>query len=164
MPTKARRSWSSPNSRNGYGKLSESAFWEAPIESLDRAQWEALCDGCGKCCLNKVEDEDTGRIYPTNVACKLLDLQTCQCADYRRRRAIVPECLRLTPNKIDDYIWLPGTCAYVLRAAGKPLPEWHYLVSGSRQTIHDAGMSVKGRAISELHAGPLENHIIEQPL
>ena len=123
-------------------------FWEAPIDSLDRAQWEALCDGCGKCCLNKVEDEDTGRIYPTNVACKLLDLQTCQCSDYRRRRAIVPECLRLTPNKIDDYVWLPSTCAYVLRAADKPLPEWHYLVSGDRQTIHDAGMSVQNRAIS----------------
>jgi uncharacterized protein len=142
----------------------QAKFWEAPIESLDRAQWEALCDGCGKCCLNKVEDEDTGRIYPTNVACKLLDLQTCRCADYRNRKAIVPECLRLTQRKIDDYVWLPATCAYVLRAAGEPLPEWHYLVSGSRETIHDAGMSVKGRAISELHAGPLENHIVDQPL
>lgn len=142
----------------------ETNFWEAPIESLDRAQWEALCDGCGKCCLNKVEDEDTGRIYPTNVACKLLDLASCRCADYRNRKAIVPECLRLTPRDIDNFVWLPSTCAYVLRAAGEPLPEWHYLVSGSRETIHDAGMSVKGRAISELHAGPLENHIVDQPL
>lgn len=142
----------------------QAKFWEAPIESLDRAQWEALCDGCGKCCLNKVEDEDSGRIYPTNVACKLLDLETCRCADYRNRKALVPECLRLTPRKIDDYVWLPATCAYVLRAAGEPLPEWHYLVSGSRDTIHDAGMSVKGRAISELYAGPLENHIVQQPL
>ena len=161
---KARLIWLRRNWQNGCADLNEAPFWEAPIESLDRAQWEALCDGCGKCCLNKVEDEDTGRIYPTNVACKLLDLQTCQCADYRGRRAIVPECLRLTADKIDAYVWLPSTCAYVLRAAGKPLPEWHYLVSGSRQTIHDAGMSVKGRAISELHAGPLENHIVEQPL
>jgi uncharacterized cysteine cluster protein YcgN (CxxCxxCC family) len=161
---KARLIWLRRNWQNGCADLNEAPFWEAPIESLDRAQWEALCDGCGKCCLNKVEDEDTGRIYPTNVACKLLDLQTCQCADYRGRRAIVPECLRLTADKIDHYVWLPSTCAYVLRAAGKPLPEWHYLVSGSRQTIHDAGMSVKGRAISELHAGPLENHIVEQPL
>ena len=161
---KARLIWLRRNWQNGCADLNEAPFWEAPIESLDRAQWEALCDGCGKCCLNKVEDEDTGRIYPTNVACKLLDLQTCQCADYRGRRAIVPECLRLTADKIDGYVWLPSTCAYVLRAAGKPLPEWHYLVSGSRQTIHDAGMSVKGRAISELHAGPLENHIVEQPL
>ena len=143
---------------------SQAKFWEAPIGSLDRAQWEALCDGCGKCCLNKVEDEDTGRIYPTNVAFKLLDLQTCRCADYRNRKAIVPECLRLTPRDIDNFVWLPATCAYVLRAAGEPLPEWHYLVSGSHETIHDAGMSVKGRAISELHAGPLENHIVDQPL
>jgi hypothetical protein len=142
----------------------QAKFWDAPIESLDRAQWEALCDGCGKCCLNKVEDEDSGRIYPTNVACKLLDLETCRCADYRNRKALVPECLRLTPRKIDDYVWLPATCAYVLRAAGEPLPEWHYLVSGSRDTIHDAGMSVKGRAISELYAGSLENHIVQQPL
>jgi len=144
--------------------VTNAPFWEAPIESLDRAQREALCDGCGKCCLNKVEDEDTGRIYPTNVACKLLDLKTCQCADYRGRKAIVPDCLSLTANKIADYVWLPSTCAYVLRAAGQPLPEWHYLISGSRETVHDAGMSVKGRAISELHAGPLENHIVEQPL
>lgn len=144
--------------------IEQPKFWEAPIESLDRAQWEALCDGCGKCCLNKVEDEDTGRIYPTNVACKLLDLDTCRCADYRNRKAIVPECLRLTPRDIDNFVWLPSTCAYVLRAAGEPLPEWHYLVSGSRETIHDAGMSVRHRAISELHAGPLENHIVEQPL
>jgi len=149
---------------NGSVDVTKIPFWEAPLDSLDRAQWEALCDGCGKCCLNKVEDEDTGRIYPTNVACKLLDLQSCQCSDYRGRRAIVPECIRLTPNKIEDYVWLPSTCAYVLRATDKPLPEWHYLVSGDRQTIHDAGMSVQNRAISEVHAGPLENHIVEKPL
>ena len=164
MSMKARRIWWRRNSPNGSVDVTNAPFWEAPIESLDRAQWEALCDGCGKCCLNKVEDEDTGRIYPTNVACKLLDLKTCQCADYRGRKAIVPDCLSLTTNKIDDYVWLPSTCAYVLRAAGQPLPKWHYLISGSRETVHDAGMSVKGRAISELHAGPLENHIIEQPL
>ena len=161
---KVRLSWSKLNWQSGSAELSKLPFWEAPIESLDRTQWEALCDGCGKCCLNKVEDEDTGRIYPTNVACKLLDLETCRCADYRNRKAIVPECLRLTQRKIDDYVWLPATCAYVLRAAGEPLPDWHYLVSGSRETIHEAGMSVKGRAISELHAGPLENHIVDQPL
>ncbi|MEE9433796.1 MAG: YcgN family cysteine cluster protein [Sphingorhabdus sp.] len=142
----------------------ETPFWQAPIESLDRAQWEALCDGCGKCCLNKVEDDETGRIYPTNVACRLLDLGTVRCSDYRRRRAYVPDCLRLSPAKIDQYSWLPESCAYVLRAKDKPLPKWHYLVSGSRETIHDAGMSVKGRAISEVDAGELENHIVKQPL
>ncbi len=146
------------------GAVSETPFWQAPLETLDRGQWEALCDGCGKCCLHKVEDEDTGRIYPTNVACKLLDTQTAQCSDYKHRRAFVPDCLRLTRGSIENFIWLPSTCAYVLRAAGDPLPEWHYLVSGSRESVHHAGMSVKGRAISEIHAGPLENHIIEQPL
>lgn len=109
------------------GPVTDQPFWEAPLETLDRGQWEALCDGCGKCCLHKVEDEDTGRIYPTNVACKLLDIETSLCADYRHRRALVPDCLRLTRSKIADYPWLPSTCAYVLREAGNPLPEWHYL-------------------------------------
>ncbi len=139
-------------------------FWKAPLDTLDRGQWEALCDGCGKCCLHKVEDEDTGRIYPTNVACKLLDVKTAKCSDYKHRRAFVPDCLRLTRGKIADYEWLPSTCAYVLRDAGLPLPQWHYLISGSRETIHEAGMSVIGRALSEIYAGPLENHIVEQPL
>ncbi len=139
-------------------------FWEQPIEALTRDQWEALCDGCGKCCLHKVEDEDTGRIYATNVACKLLDLSSCRCADYRHRRMHVPDCIRLTRRSIDNYPWLPSTCAYVLRANGQPLPDWHYLVCGDQEAVHRAGISVKGRAISELHAGPLENHIVEQPL
>jgi uncharacterized protein len=139
-------------------------FWQRPLDTLNRAEWEALCDGCGKCCLHKVEDEDTGRIYPTNVACKLLDLKSCQCADYKHRRLHVPDCIRLSRGKIADFPWLPSTCAYVLRDGGQPLPDWHYLISGDRQTIHDAGMSVKDRALSELHAGPLENHIVEQPL
>ena len=146
------------------GALTDRPYWEAPLETLDRAQWEALCDGCGKCCLHKVEDEDTGRIYPTNVACKLLDTQTAQCSDYRNRRAFVPDCLRLTRGKIGNFEWLPSTCAYVLRDAGLPLPEWHYLVSGDRNSVHAAGMSVKGRALSEIYAGPLEDHIVEQPL
>lgn len=139
-------------------------FWEEPLEKLDRAQWEALCDGCGKCCLHKVEDEDTGHIYPTNIACKLLDLETTQCRDYRHRRAYVPDCLRLSRDRIEEYVWLPETCAYVLRHAGKPLPIWHYLLSGSRDAMHDGGHSVRGRAISEDDAGPVEDHIIAQPL
>jgi hypothetical protein len=139
-------------------------FWEEPLEELDRAQWEALCDGCGKCCLHKVEDEDTGHIYPTNIACKLLDLETTQCRDYRHRRAYVPDCLRLSRDRIEEYVWLPETCAYVLRHAGKPLPEWHYLLNGSRDAMHDGGHSVRRRAISEDDAGPVEDHIIAQPL
>ncbi len=158
------RNWSRRNLQNGSADLTDTPFWEKPIETLKRDEWEALCDGCGKCCLHKVEDEDTGRIYPTNVACKLLDLESCRCADYRHRRTHVPDCIRLTQRTIDNYPWLPSTCAYVLRASGKPLPDWHYLVCGDRDAVHRAGISVKGRAISELHAGPLENHIVEQPL
>jgi len=135
-------------------------FWERPIESLSREQWEALCDGCGKCCLHKVEDEDTGAIYPTNVACKLLDLKTAQCRDYRNRKIYVPDCLRLTPRLAAELAWLPDSCAYRLRADGRPLPAWHHLISGDREAVHRAGMSVAGKAISETVAGPLENHIV----
>ena len=135
-------------------------FWERPLASLNREEWEALCDGCGKCCLHKVEDEDTGRIYRTNVACKLLDLSTARCADYRHRRAYVPDCVRLTPRLAESIGWLPDSCAYRLRAKGEPLPAWHYLLSGDRASIHGAGASVVGKAISETIAGPLEQHII----
>ena len=135
-------------------------FWERPLASLSREEWEDLCDGCGKCCLHKVEDEDTGRIWPTNVACKLLDLKTGRCSDYRNRRAHVPDCLRLTPRLAAEIEWLPDTCAYRLRAANRPLPSWHYLVSGDRDTVHREGRSVIGKAISETIAGPLEHHIV----
>lgn len=144
--------------------MTDTPFWEKPLETLSRDEWEALCDGCGKCCLHKVEDDDTGRIYPTNVACRLLDLKTARCSDYRKRRFYVPDCIRLARGRMTDYPWLPSTCAYVLRDAGEPLPDWHYLVSGDRNSIHRAGQSVAGRAISEVHAGPLEQHILEQPL
>jgi uncharacterized cysteine cluster protein YcgN (CxxCxxCC family) len=144
--------------------LSERAFWEKPIEALTREEWEALCDGCGKCCLHKVEDEDTGRIYPTNVACKLLDLKSCRCADYRHRRMHVPDCIRLTGGASTAIPGCHRPAPMCLRANGNPLPEWHYLVCGDPEAVHRAGISVKGRAISELHAGPLENHIVEQPL
>ena len=144
--------------------MTDTPFWEKPLETRSRDEWEALCDGCGKCCLHKVEDDDTGRIYPTNVACRLLDLKTARCSDYRKRRFYVPDCIRLARGRMTDYPWLPSTCAYVLRDAGEPLPDWHYLVSGDRDSIHRAGQSVAGRAISEVHAGPLEQHILEQPL
>ena len=139
-------------------------FWEKPLATLDRAEWEALCDGCGKCCLHKVEDEETGRIYATNVACRLLDRETAQCSNYRQRRAFVPDCLRLTLGKLDEIAWLPQTCAYRLRADGQPLPDWHYLISGDRETVHREGHSVRGWTISETLAGDLENHIVERPL
>ena len=143
-------------------------FWERPIESLSQPEWEALCDGCGLCCLHKVEDADTGDIYPTNVACRLLDLNRARCVDYRHRRRQVPDCLRLTPQLAASLTWLPESCAYRLRADGAPLPEWHYLVSGDRDAVHRAGISVVtnaqfGRAISEVVAGPLEEHIVWPP-
>ncbi|WP_374531331.1 YcgN family cysteine cluster protein [Novosphingobium sp.] len=138
-------------------------FWELPIDALSRDEWEALCDGCGQCCLHKAEDEDTGVIYPTNVACRLLDLKTGQCTDYKHRKRQVPDCLKLTPKIAASISWLPETCAYRLRADDEPLPAWHYLISGDRESVHRAGMSIRGRAISELVAGPLEQHIILPP-
>ena len=144
------------------GTLSD-RFWEKPIEALTRDEWEALCDGCGQCCLHKLEDEDTGRVWRTNVACRLLDVKTGRCADYRHRKALVPDCLRLTPRLVREVAWLPPTCAYRLRADDELLPAWHYLISGDRETVHTAGVSVKGRAISEVLAGPLEDHVIPDP-
>ena len=135
-------------------------FWERPLASLSRAEWEALCDGCGQCCLHKVEDADTGEIYHTNVACKLLDLKTARCGDYAHRRRFVPDCLRLTPESAGSLTWLPPSCAYRLRADDEALPEWHYLVCGDREAVHRAGMSVAGKAVSETVAGPLEHHIV----
>lgn len=135
-------------------------FWERPLDQLNREEWEALCDGCGQCCLHKVEDEDTGEIYHTNVACKLLNLKTAQCSDYANRRKFVPDCMKLTPETAGRLSWLPPSCAYRLRADGDPLPEWHYLVCGDRDAVHRAGISIAGKVISETVAGPLENHIV----
>jgi len=140
-------------------------FWEdTPLDKLDRGQWEALCDGCGKCCVHKLEDEETGELMPTNVSCRLLDRTTAQCSDYKHRHAFIPECVRLTPAKLKTIDWLPGSCAYRLRADGKPLPEWHYLNSGDRDSIHRAGMSVRGWTVSEDDAGELEHHLIDREL
>lgn len=139
------------------------AFWTLPIERLTRAEWEALCDGCGNCCLHKAEDEDTGAIYPTNVACKLLDIPSARCSDYANRKRHVPDCLKLNPRLALTIDWLPETCAYRLRADGEPLPDWHYLICGDPEGVHRVGISVRGRAISETVAGPIEQHIILPP-
>ena len=138
-------------------------FWTLPIEALTKPEWEALCDGCGQCCLHKCEDDDTGEIYPTNVACRLLDISTARCCDYPNRTAKVPDCLRLTPRLAASVSWLPATCAYRLRADGDPLPSWHYLLSGDREAVHTAGVSVRGKSISEDLAGPLEQHVVLPP-
>lgn len=132
-------------------------FWEtAPLEALDDEQWEQLCDGCGRCCAVKLQDPDTGAVHYTGAACRLLDIDNCRCTDYANRARRVPDCVVLNPTRARSYNWLPETCAYRLRAAGKPLYWWHPLVSGSRETVHEAGISVRGRLISEDHIHPDE--------
>ena len=143
---------------------SKLSFWEKPLSELDAGEWEALCDGCGRCCLIKAEDEDTGAYYGTDIACRLLDRDTAQCSDYANRKRHVPDCLRLTPEKVPETRWLPGTCAYRLRAEGKPLPHWHYLISGSRETVHEAGQSVRGWTVSEDDAGDIMHHLVGDEL
>ena len=142
------------------GELREH-FWELPLGELNRVEWESLCDGCGHCCLHKLEDEETGEIAGTNVACKLLDTETARCTDYRHRKAYVPDCLRLTLKLVDTVPWLPGTCAYRLRAEGRPLPEWHPLLTGSREAMIAAGACVALADYLAGDAGPLEHHVVE---
>jgi len=137
-------------------------FWERyRLKELNREEWEALCDGCGKCCLHKLEDEESGKIYRTNVACRLLDRQSAQCSDYRNRKAFVPDCVQLKPELVTFLDWLPGTCGYRRVDAGLPLPDWHHLISGSRETVHEVGASIRGWTVSEVDAGDLEHHILD---
>ncbi len=142
----------------------QAPFWERPLGELDRGQWEALCDGCGRCCLHKLEDEETGELHPTNVACKLLDRGSGRCTDYGHRKSLVADCVTLDRAKLDSLDWLPDTCAYRLRANGEPLREWHYLISGSRESVHEAGQSTRGWTVSEVDAGDLEFHVVERAL
>ena len=144
--------------------MSGERFWEKPLDSLSRTEWESLCDGCGKCCLHKIEDAETGDIHPTNVACRLLDRFSCRCSNYRERRAFVPDCVRLSAANVARMGWLPATCAYRLRAEGKPLPDWHPLITGDPESVHEAGMSVRGWTISEDEAGDLEHHLVDREL
>jgi len=139
-------------------------FWEKPLSKLDRGEWEALCDGCGRCCVHKLEDEVTGELYATNVACRLLDRRNGRCTDYPNRRKLVADCVVLDRDRLGKLDWLPDTCAYRLRAAGEPLPDWHYLISGSRETVHEARQSTRGWTVSEVDAGELEHHLVEREL
>lgn len=143
-------------------------FWEIkPMKSLSEKEWEALCDGCGKCCLNKLEDEDSGEVALTNVACRLLDDGTCRCAHYETRHKFVPDCIVLKPDNIDSHAyWMPLTCAYRLIWEGKPLADWHPLISGSADSVHQAGISIKNQTVSEFDTPfeEWEDHIIEEPL
>lgn len=140
----------------------EEPFWRRKtLTQMTAQEWESLCDGCGKCCVNKLEYEETGAIEQTNVACRLLDTHSCRCKDYPNRKKHVPDCIQLTPRKIKSMDWLPRTCGYRLVAAGKDLYWWHPLVSGDPQTVHRAGISARGRVISEDEAGPLEDHVVK---
>ncbi len=125
-------------------------FWKnKKLEELNSQEWEALCDGCGQCCLYKFQEEKSGDLLFTNVACRFLDLESCQCQVYLQRKVAMPTCVQLSPKKVMEVDWLPSTCAYCLVAQGKSFPPWHPLISGNQTSVHAAGISVRGRVISE---------------
>jgi hypothetical protein len=141
-------------------------YWETvPLRKMSGAEWEALCDGCGKCCLNKIEYEDNGEVAFTRVACRLLDGETCRCSNYEIRHQFVPECVQLTPKKVEKVAyWLPRTCAYRLIHEGAPLPDWHPLISGDPTSVHTAGASVQGWTVpeSEVPEDEWDDYLIEE--
>jgi uncharacterized cysteine cluster protein YcgN (CxxCxxCC family) len=145
----------------------EGFFWKTKsLEEMSDAEWESLCDGCARCCLEKLEDEDTGKIYFTHVSCKLLDAGLCACKDYSHRSELVSDCVRLTPSNVRTLNWLPPSCAYRMVAEGRDLYWWHPLVSGDPDTVHQAGVSVRGRVQgteNEIADEDLEDHIVRWP-
>lgn len=142
-------------------------FWaNVPMDKMTQKEWEALCDGCGKCCLNKLEDEETGEVVLTRVACRLLDDSTCLCSQYPIRHQFVPECIVMSPKTIaENMYWLPQTCAYRLVTEGRDLYHWHPLISGDPMSVHEAGVSIRGLTVPEFEIDDddWENHIIEEP-
>lgn len=137
--------------------MSDRPFWESKtLDQMSDAEWESLCDGCGRCCMNKLEDEDTGEVVFTRVACKLLDTETCRCSDYDDRFTHVPDCLTVKPLDEQKISWLPSSCAYRLLSEGKALEKWHPLVSGRAESVQDAGISMAHLCLSETYV-PLED-------
>ena len=138
-------------------------YWEEKsLSEMNKQEWEGLCDGCARCCLHKLEDADSGEVHYTAVVCRYLDENECRCSDYEKRTQLKPGCVQLTPQGARDYTWLPSTCAYRTLAEGRPLEWWHPLVSGSPRTVHEAGVSIRGKCIPESHVHPdsCEEHII----
>lgn len=132
---------------------------------MSTEEWESLCDHCAKCCLIKLEDEDSGDLYYTNIVCRLLDMENCHCKEYQRRAALVPDCVDLKQEQdLTALNFLPATCAYRLLAENKDLPQWHPLVSGEPESVFKAGHSVRGRVFTEFDNLELEDHIVEWPL
>lgn len=141
--------------------MDEPPFWKTKkLEDMTPSEWESLCDGCGKCCLMKLEYENTGEIDWTNVACRQLDHRTCRCKAYALRKAFVEDCVSLTPDNVHEIAWLPATCGYRLIRDGHDLYWWHPLVSGDPSTVHSAGVSVRGKVIAEDRVGDIEDHIV----
>lgn len=135
----------------------EQPFWQTKqLSEMTRPEWESLCDGCAKCCLHKLEDEDDGAVYYTNIACRHLDSATCRCLEYPKRKELVPECVTLTYQQISDFHWLPTTCAYRLLANNEPLPQWHPLLTGNQNSVLESGNSVQGKVRAEKDIEPYD--------
>ena len=145
--------------------MPEDEFWRhKSLEEMSREEWESLCDGCARCCLIKLEDEKSGEIDYTDIACRLLDHGLCRCTKYAQRTTLVPDCVALTPQSVRTLTWLPSTCAYRLLAEGEDLQWWHPLVSGDPDTVHIAGISVRGRIVSEGEGHDPEDRIVDWPV
>ncbi len=141
------------------------SFWQTiPLQQLTTEQWESICDGCARCCLHKLEDEDTGQLHYTRLACRYLDHETCQCTKYTNRLTVAPDCVQLTPSNLHQFNFLPETCSYRLLQEGKRLPSWHHLNTGSVDSVHQADISVRDKVISDewVHPDEWQDHLIDE--